>query len=371
MRPPALKNCGAGQQFTLFAQDHRFDKGHCNDIKGEFGQILHTDTVVLPWLLQKFKNSIVTFYPHTKKSETQKKRNEKPYIHAQKKNHPSLLQQKISPTIPPPIPTVKKICTSKSFRVSAGTGGLQDHPMIWKKTQTRHCCFREIPQKLPYICIDSPKKGVIQWPFTNWSIKRCFQSYWNSTTLSSPTALSLVSWPSRCALVPQRTHLGVAKNREIFSHKFRDSPQKKLPDPIFWKHSWVFSVYKWNPNKKEFGYGVDFLSNFCLKKNKTSPFGMPRNESLLQVASMLRHSRPAPLLGGGVSGSAGDLLSLPRKNHPTRSSHPSMILSWAQKSSDFFYFFSTPQVFCCWSRFHFGGLIPWMVFFHRSLKHRS
>lgn len=159
MRPPALKNCGAGQQFTLFAQDHRFDKGHCNDIKGEFGQILHTDTVVLPWLLQKFKNSIVTFYPHTKKSETQKKRNEKPYIHAQKKNHPSLLQQKISPTIPPPIPTVKKICTSKSFRVSAGTGGLQDHPMIWKKTQTRHCCFREIPQKLPYICIDSPKKG--------------------------------------------------------------------------------------------------------------------------------------------------------------------------------------------------------------------
>lgn len=108
MRPPALKNCGAGQQFTLFAQDHRFDKGHCNDIKGEFGQILHTDTVVLPWLLQKFKNSIVTFYPHTKKSETQKKRNEKPYIHAQKKNHPSLLQQKISPTIPPPDPHGEK-----------------------------------------------------------------------------------------------------------------------------------------------------------------------------------------------------------------------------------------------------------------------
>ena len=96
------KNCGARQQFTLFAQDHRFDKGHCNDIKGEFGQILHTDTVVLPWLLQKFYCDLL---PPQKKSQTPKKRNEKPWhTRTKKKQHPSLLQQKISPTIPPQSP---------------------------------------------------------------------------------------------------------------------------------------------------------------------------------------------------------------------------------------------------------------------------
>ena len=116
------------------------------------------------------------------------------------------------------------------------------------------------------------------------------------------------------------------KTGRFFVTNLETPPKKNYQILFFGSTVGCFQYINEPQTKRSLDMGWIFFPIFVSKKIKLHLLecqGTSRFSKLLRCFSTVGQL----LCWGGVSGSAGDLLSLPRKNHPTRSSHPSMILS--------------------------------------------
>ena len=160
----------ARQQFTLFAQDHRFDKGQL-----QWHQRRVWPNITYWYCSSALTSSKIRMWPFTphKKIRNSKKKETKSHTYTHpKKNHPSLLQQKISPTIlPPPIPRPnsrwKKSAPRKASGFQLALVAFRIIPWYERKPKHSIVVFGKSLKNTIYLHWFL-KKGVIQWPFTNW-----------------------------------------------------------------------------------------------------------------------------------------------------------------------------------------------------------